>query len=169
MFHGHLPSDLMKTIIVPLIKNKTGNINSTSNYRPIALVTATSKILEIVLLDFIDDLLATTDNQFGFKRKHGTDMCVYSLKNTVAYYRQYNSPVLCCFLDASKAFDRVNYWTLFSKLLKQGVSAMIVILLCFWYTMQEFCVKCYLDVLLNNQRRSAGWYSVSEVVRLLLK
>ena len=67
--------------------------------------------------------------------------CVYELKNTIAYYKSYNSPVFACFLDASKAFDRVNYWKLFSKLIKRGVSLIIVRLLSFWYSSQQFCVK----------------------------
>ena len=42
--HGYLPSMFMKTAIVPIIKNKTGDASDKNNYRPIALVTATSKI-----------------------------------------------------------------------------------------------------------------------------
>jgi len=43
--------------------------------------------------------------------------------------------------DASRAFDRVNYWSLFSKLIKRGVPLLIVRLLCYWYVNQQFCVK----------------------------
>ena len=35
---------------------------------------------------------------------------LYVLKNVIQYYRNYNSPVYTCFLDASKAHDRVNHW-----------------------------------------------------------
>ena len=38
--HGYLPSEFMKTAIVPIIKNKTGDTSDKNNYRPIALVTA---------------------------------------------------------------------------------------------------------------------------------
>ena len=38
-----LPIDFMKTAIVPIIKNKSGNSSDNANYRPIALVTACSK------------------------------------------------------------------------------------------------------------------------------
>ena len=34
----------MKTAIVPIIKNKSGNTSDKSKYRPITLVTACSKI-----------------------------------------------------------------------------------------------------------------------------
>ena len=37
----------MKTTIVPIIKNKTGDTSHKNNYRPIALVTAYSKIFEL--------------------------------------------------------------------------------------------------------------------------
>ena len=36
--HGYLPCDL-KTIIIPLVKNKSGDLSDVNNYRPIALVT----------------------------------------------------------------------------------------------------------------------------------
>jgi hypothetical protein len=68
-------------------------------------------------------------------------MCIYSLKNVIQYYKEHRSPVFACFLDASKAFDRVNYWTLFSKLIKNGAPLLIVRLLCYWYSTQEMCVK----------------------------
>ena len=86
--HGYLPDGLMRTIIIPLIKNKTGDICDTNNYRPIAQVTAISNILEIVILDRIECCIDTSFNQFGFKSKHDTDMCVYSLKNVIAYYKK---------------------------------------------------------------------------------
>ena len=43
--HGHLPNDFMNTAIVPIIKNKTGGISYKNKFRPIALVTTTSKTI----------------------------------------------------------------------------------------------------------------------------
>jgi hypothetical protein len=134
--HGYLPDSIMKTIIVPLVKHKTGNMQDKNNYRPIALVTAASKVFEIVILNHIELLIDTSHNQFGFKRKHSTDICVYALKNVIQYYKQHNSPVFTCFLDASRAFDRVNYWSLFTKLVDRGVR-----LLSYWYNVQTCYVK----------------------------
>ena len=76
--HGHLPDDFMKTIIIPLIKNKSGNTSNVNNYRPIALVTVASKILEIILLEMLTQYFNTTDNQFGFKKGHSTDHCIFA-------------------------------------------------------------------------------------------
>ena len=50
------------------------------------------------------------------KERHSTDMAVYTFKEIVDHYLRNRSPVFVCFLDARKAFDRVNHWTLFSKL-----------------------------------------------------
>ena len=41
-----------------------------------------------------------------------------------------------CFIEFSKAFDKVNYWKLFRKLLDDGVNTSIVSL----YTHQQACV-----------------------------
>ena len=61
-------------------------------------------------------------------------------KKFVYHYLRNRSPVFVCFLDARKAFDRVNHWTLFSKLLRRGVDAGIVQLLMTWYESQKFHV-----------------------------
>ena len=47
--HGYLPGMFMKTAIVPIIKNKTGDTSDKNNYRPIALVTAASNFLKLCL------------------------------------------------------------------------------------------------------------------------
>ena len=41
----------------------------------------------------------------------------------------------------TKAFDRVNHWTLFRKLLNQGVPVILIRILLYWYRTQTFCIK----------------------------
>ena len=96
---------MITVILVPVIKDKTGKINSKDNYRPIALASMLSKVLESIILDRIEMYLVTQDNQYESKRKHGTDLCIYALKEIIMRYRNLNSSVFLCFLDASKAFD----------------------------------------------------------------
>ena len=131
----------METIIIPIIKNKKGLITDKDNYRPIAITSVVSKILELLLLDRLQFQLETSSNQFGFKSKHGTDMCVYTLKQITEYYNQRSSPVYICYLDASKAFDRINHWCLFKKLIKRNIDVTLIRLLIFWYCQQTFCVR----------------------------
>ena len=47
--HGYLPPVMIETTIVPIVKNKYGNITDSNNYRPIALETTVSILLESVL------------------------------------------------------------------------------------------------------------------------
>ena len=158
--HGYLPGDFMKTIIIALVKNKSGDLSDVNNYRSIALVTVVSTFFENILLELMEPYLSTTDNQFGFKKGHSTDHCIYVLTNVIQYYRSYNTPVYTCFIDASKAFDRVNHWTLFKKLLNRGVPILLVRILLYWYRTQTFCIKwgtmtsCFFSV--SNGVRQGG-------------
>ena len=65
------------------------------------------KVFERILLDRLNIYLKTCANQFGFKKKHGADMCIYALKELVTKYTSQGSNIFCCFLDASEAFDRI--------------------------------------------------------------
>ena len=51
-----------------------------------------------------------------------------------------SSPLYICYLDASKAFDRLNYWLLFDKLIDRDVLGTLVCFLMKWYSSQEFNV-----------------------------
>ena len=66
-------------------------------------------------MNLIEIQLYTSDNQFGFKKQHSTDLCIFTVKSVIKYSNLYNSPVYNCFLDASKAYDQVNHWILFLK------------------------------------------------------
>ena len=74
--HGYLPETLMSVVLVPIIKDKTGKISSKDDYRPIALASVMSKLIERFILERIETCLLTSDNQFGFKSNHGTDQCI---------------------------------------------------------------------------------------------
>ena len=141
LIHGFIPDSMIAVLLVPVIKDKTGKITSKDNYRPIALASVMSKVLEMILLARLEVFLLTKDNQFGFKKKHGTDMCIFALKEIVGKYRSLNSTMFLCFLDASKAFDRVNHVTLFRKLQEGGVPPYLVRILAFWYAHQAVKVR----------------------------
>ena len=135
--HCHLPSNFVKTALVPIIENKTGDTSDKYNYSPIALVTTASKILEICILEVLEMYLITHDHQFGFKGKHSTDMCIFTVKSIVNHYTRKKSPMYTYtyFLDTSKAFDHIGQnfnlviiidWTLFRKLIDCQVPLLIV-------------------------------------------
>ena len=127
-----LPDRFKKSAIIPLIKNKTGDTNDKNNYRLIALVTVILKIFELCLSEKLNGYLTTSDDQFGLKTNYSTDMCIYAVNSVVRYYKQFHSSVYTCFLDANKAFDRINHWTVFSKLIARVVPYPLVRIIMFW-------------------------------------
>ena len=76
--------------------------HNVNNYRPIAIATALSKVLELVVLSRLARYLCTADSQFAFKQAHGTEMAIFALKQTVDFYRNQDTPVYMCFRDAKK-------------------------------------------------------------------
>ncbi|XP_006822443.1 uncharacterized protein LOC102804105 [Saccoglossus kowalevskii] len=102
--HGTIPQRMTEVILVPIIKNKVGYVNSQDNYRPIAITLVFSKVLEHLLLVRCESYIETLDNQFGFKEKHSTDLCILVLKEIIRHYNTLGSNMSVRFLDASKAF-----------------------------------------------------------------
>ena len=137
-----MPMQIMQTMIIPIIKNAKGLQTDKNNYRPIALTCILSKVLETFILNKFVSNLVTSDFQFGFRPQHATDMCIFALKEVIDFYTNNSSPLYICFLDASKAFDKLNHWILFDKLLScYNIPVFIVRILCYWFCMQQFVVK----------------------------
>ena len=70
-----------------------------------------------------------------------TNLCIYTLKEVIEFDKSQSSSVYICFMDASKTFDRVNHWTLFTKLIDRGMPDVFVRLLVQWYRAQKACVR----------------------------
>lgn len=139
--HSFLPKALILVILAPLIKDKNANHSDISNYRPIALATVVSKVLEAVLLERCRDYFKTSDNQFAYKSGHGTEMPVHIFKHVVEEYNNRKTPIFACFMDMSKAFDRVSHQKLFEILLERNVPIYIIELLRKWYNDQKMTAK----------------------------
>lgn len=91
--HSYLPADLLKTIVVPIVKNKTGDASEKSNYRPISLATIIAKVLDSLIDQQLDKYLILNDAQFGFKPILSTETAILCLKQTVQYYTSRKTPV----------------------------------------------------------------------------
>lgn len=135
--HSYLPADLMKTIVVPVIKNKTGDASDKGNYRPISLATIIAKVLDSVLDIYMDQHSGLNDGQFGFRPGLSTEAAVLCLKHAVRYYTDRGTPVYACFLDLSKAFDLVSYDILWDKLRNETkLPGELTALFKYWYSNQ---------------------------------
>ena len=147
MWSGHLPQDLLCSVFVPLIKNKTGDFSDVNNYRVIAISNSCSKVLELTMYDYFKAVQSEgldDDHQFGFKKSHSTGLCTHVFKSSVDYYVNRGSHVFCCFVDFSKAIDYVDYWLLFHKLFTSYSDLkmhLMVRLLATWYSYQTVFVR----------------------------
>lgn len=155
MKYAYLPDSLMKTITVPIVKNRTGDLSSASNYRPISLGTVLGKILERLIQPELLRNVKIDEAQFGFRPGLSTDSAILSLKHTVNYYLSRDTSVYACFLDLSRAFDLVNYNILWSKLRGTGVPGDVVSLLEYWYGNQTNNVR-WGDTTSNDFRLECG-------------
>ena len=83
ILHEFLTSDLTDTVLVPIVKDKTRGISYNGNYTPIALASVISKVFEMALLVKLEKY--SSDYQFGFKPKHSTDLCIYTLRRSLNF------------------------------------------------------------------------------------
>ena len=63
--HCYFPIGMLNSVIVPLGKNKNGDLSDRNNYRPIALSSTVSKVFENIILNRLEEYLWTSVNQFG--------------------------------------------------------------------------------------------------------
>jgi hypothetical protein len=138
--HGYAPSQLTTSTIIPIPKGNNADKTSSGNYRAISLSSIIVKIVDLIILDRYSDKLITSDHQLGFKRKSSTTICTMLVEEAITYYHVNDSDVYCTFLDATKAFDRVNYRKLFDKLFQLGLPVVILRLLFIMYTGLSACV-----------------------------
>ena len=94
-----------------------------NNYRPISLLPTISKVFERVihtqLFNFFDvnDLL--TEQQYGFRTKHSTELAAIKLVDFVIMEMDNKYSVktpIAIFMDLSKAFDNLRFNILLDKL-----------------------------------------------------
>jgi hypothetical protein len=81
-------------------------------YRPISLTPGLSKVLEdFVVRCMLDDLNGRIDPcQFGCLKGLSTTYCLLDMLHTwLSHLDSQNKHIRICFLDFSKAFDRIGY------------------------------------------------------------
>ena len=68
-------------------------------------------------------------------------MCTSLASEVISYYIRKKTSVFCCLLDLKKAFDKVKFSTLFTKLLDKGMPKLFVRLLIIMYIHQSCKVR----------------------------
>jgi len=141
LHHGYAAPNLRLSTIIPIVKNKQASMNDSSNYRGVALSSSIAKLMDIIIIRSHSKALKTSDFQFGFKVKSSTVQCTFVFDEIVNYYTKSEGNVYATLLDASKAFDHVQYEQLFRLIIDRNVCASVARLLAFMYTNQSCRIK----------------------------
>ena len=141
MTHGHLILVILVSTIIPLIKDKLGDISSSNNYRPVALSSLLLKIFDWTILLLHGDKLSTDELQFGYQQNTLTNMCTWLAIETIDYFLRNGSEVFVGVMDMSKAFDNVKQSVLFWKLIDKDIPPVYLRLLLNIYIKQRANVR----------------------------
>ena len=116
--HGFISQKVLLIKMIPIIKDKLGNVFDAGNYRSIALGSVILKVLEILNIYVFGDILYGGANQFRFQRGSNTLSCAWLFLETVDSFLRRGSKVFCAVMDCTKAFDLVSHGKLANKLIE---------------------------------------------------
>ncbi|PZC71182.1 hypothetical protein B5X24_HaOG213934 [Helicoverpa armigera] len=138
---GKWPKDWTESVFIPL--HKKGSSKDCGNYRTLALISHASKILLHVINRRLNYFLSRQipEEQAGFVKGKGTREQILNVRQIIEKSREFNSPVILCFIDYTKAFDCVQWDHLWIVLLEMGVPEHLVALIQSLYTENRSFVR----------------------------
>ena len=138
--HGSVTLSLLACAFLPLVKGRKDPAK-TDSYRAIAGSALLLKLFDKVILLLWGHLLSSDALQFGYKAGTGTTQCSWLVMEVAQHFLRRGSPCMVTLLDCSKAFDMVEFSTLFRKLMIAGVPPILIRVLVFVYEEQFAWVK----------------------------
>ena len=135
------PRDWKRSVFIPIPKK--GNPKECSNYRTIALISHSSKvmlkILQARLQQYVNHELP--DVQTGFRKGRGTRDQTVNIHSISEKAREFQKKIDFCFIDCVKAFDCVDHNKLWKILQEMGIPDHLTCLLRNLYAGQGATVR----------------------------
>ena len=120
---GIFPSVLKYSRVSPI--HKGGGKTLLDNYRPISVVSAFSKIIELIfkkrLVEFVKMFVGYDDFQYGFQEQSGTLSATMDFVDYVSSALDEGNYAVAILIDLRKAFDVVDHTILLKKLQEMGI------------------------------------------------
>ena len=153
--HGAIPSSWKTHKIVPIFKS--GDASLVRNYRPISLLSNTSKILERLIFNKVIDHLAPliSHHQFGFMKGKSTAQQLLIFLHHL-FSSSCQTDVI--YLDLSKGFDTVSHYKLLKQLWSYGITGKL------WLWFKSYLTKRLQYVSINNYNYKSGLLQVKSGV-----
>ena len=135
------PQDWKQQEMVML--HKAEDSKECGNYRTIALMSDTSKIMLYIILERIKEKVERelAEKQAGFRPGGGTGDMLCAIQILIEKLIETRNEAYIIFIDYSKAFDSVNHSELFTYLSQMGFPMHIVRLIQALYTDQEAKIR----------------------------
>ncbi len=132
------------TRVPSLVKNK-GSASDPDNYRGISVLSCFSKLFTLLINDrltkYLDCLGILEENQAGFRNNYSTLDHIFSLKTLIDIFIHKKKKLYCAFIDYSKAFDTINRYKLWIKLIRNGINGKILTVIQNVYKNAKSCLK----------------------------
>ena len=136
VIHGSVPYFILVCTLLPIVKDNLADVTSSENYRAIASGSLLLKLLDMLIMMIDGDRLKVDQLQFGFEAGASTTMCTWTATTVIEHYNRRGYPVFACTMDLSKAFDLVEWVSLFKLLRDKGFSLLFLRVLIFIYKNQ---------------------------------
>ena len=125
---GVFPDKLKIAKINPIYKKDDETLFT--NYRPISLLPAISKIFEKVLFqqiyEYFQEKKLFYSSQYGFRTGHSTELAAMELIDIVITHMDKKDTPIGIFIDLTKAFDTIDHSILLEKLKYYGFNEMAI-------------------------------------------
>ena len=124
LLDGVFPDSWKRALVCPVLKERKDS-SLPSSYHPIPLLSCVSKIFEQMVYDQLCSFCLSRgiipDEQFGFLKGHSAEWQLLSVLEDWHCALDKGKCVHAVFLDAAKAFDRVDHAILLQQLASIGV------------------------------------------------